>query len=97
MAAEEFILTMRPEPKKQGARIEKTKYDLVRKAILENLRTYGALTFTRLGNLLEEQLLKSFDGSVAWYYTTVKLDLEARGEIRYIANSEQQLIELARM
>lgn len=97
MVADEFILTMRPEPKKQGARIEKAKYDMVRNAILANLRAYGALSFTRLGNLLEEQLLKSFDGPVAWYYTTVKLDMEARGEIRNVANSEPQLIELAQV
>lgn len=97
MAAEEFFLTMRPEPRKQGARIEKVKYDLVRNAILENLRAYGALSFVRLGNLLEEQLLKDFDGPVMWYYTTVKLDMEARGEIRYIPNSEPQLIELAQV
>jgi len=95
MAAEEFFLTIRPEPKKPGARIEKAKYDVMRNAILENLRAYGALSFTRLGNLLEEQLLKSFDGSVMWYYTTVKLDLEARGEIRHVSNSKPQLIELA--
>jgi hypothetical protein len=95
MAAEEFFLTIRPEPKKPGARVEKAKYDVMRNAILENLRGYGALSFTRLGNLLEEQLLKSFDGSVMWYYTTVKLDLEARGEIRHVPNSKPQLIELA--
>jgi hypothetical protein len=97
MTTEEFILTIRPEPKKPGARIEKSKYDLMRNAILENLRAYGALSFTRLGNLLEEQLLKSFDGSIAWYYTTVKLDLEARGEIRKVSSSEPQLIELAQV
>ena len=95
MSAEEFFLTLRPEPKKQGARVEKAKYDVMRNAILENLRAYGALSFTRLGNLLEEQLLKNFDGSVMWYYTTVKLDMEARGEIRRVSNDDPQLIELA--
>jgi hypothetical protein len=94
MTAEEFFLTIRPEPKKPGARVEKTKYDLIRNAILENLRAHGALSFTRLGNLLEEQLLKKFEGSVLWYYTTVKLDMEARGEIRHVPNSEPQSIEL---
>lgn len=94
MAVDEFITTVRPEPGKQGARMEKAKYDLVRNAILKNLRAYGALSFARLGNLLEEQLLKSFDGSVMWYFTTVKLDLEARGEIRPVPYSEPQLIEM---
>ncbi|RPJ20576.1 MAG: hypothetical protein EHM33_28165 [Chloroflexi bacterium] len=94
MTAEEFFLTLRPEPRKQGARIEKAKYDVMRNAILENLRAHGALSFTRLGNLVEEQLLKKFDGSVMWYYTTVKLDMEARGEIRRTPSSEPELIEL---
>jgi hypothetical protein len=95
MAAEEFFLTAHPEPKKPGVRIEKSKYDLMRNAILEKLRTYGALSFEKLGNMIEEQLLKKFDGPVIWYYTTVKLDLEARGVIRRIPNTEPQLIEIA--
>jgi hypothetical protein len=95
MAKEEFFLTIHPEPRKQGARIEKTKYELIRNAILKNLRAYGSMSFTRLGNLLEEQLLKNFDGSVTYYYTTVKLDLEARGVIRRVPNTEPQLIEIA--
>ena len=95
MAKEEFFLTIHPEPRKQGARIEKTKYELMRNAILKNLHAYGSMSFTRLGNLLEEQLLKNFDGSVMWYYTTVKLDLEARGVIRCVPNTEPQLIEIA--
>jgi hypothetical protein len=45
--------------------------------------------------MIEEQLLKKFDGPVIWYYTTVKLDLEARGVIRRIPNTEPQLIEIA--
>ncbi len=95
MAAEEFFLTIHPEPRKQGVRIEKKKYDLIRNAILENLHTYGSLSFTKLGNLLEDQLLKTFDGSVMWYYTTVKLDMEARGEIRRVPRTSPQLIEIA--
>ncbi len=95
MAVEEFFLTIHPEPRRQGTRIEKSKYNLMREAILKNLRAYGSMSFSRLGNLLEEQMLKSFDGSVMWYYTTVKLDLEARGIIRRVPNTEPQLIEIA--
>lgn len=94
MAAEEFFITIHPEPRKKGVQIEKSKYELIRNAILKNLRAYGAMTFVRLGNLLEDQLLKTFDGSVMWYYTTVKLDLEARGIIRRVPNTEPQLLEL---
>lgn len=94
MAAEEFFLTAHPEPKKPGVRIEKSKYDFMRNAILEKLRAYGAVSYEKLGKILEEQLLKKFDGSVIWYYTTVKLDLEARGIIRRVPNTEPQLIEI---
>ena len=75
--------------------MEKAKYDLMRNAILEKLQRHGSLPFEKLGNMLEEQLLKKFDGPVIWYYTTVKLDLEARGVIRRIPNSEPQRIEIA--
>lgn len=95
MAAEKFVVTAHPEPKKPGSRIEKAKYDLMRNAILEKLQKHGSLTFEKLGNMLEEQLLKKFDGPVIWYYTAVKLDLEARGIIRRVPNAEPNLIEIA--
>ncbi|MBI3162746.1 MAG: hypothetical protein HYZ23_09560, partial [Chloroflexi bacterium] len=81
MSTGQFIHAINPDPTKQGVRIEKEKYDVIRKAILSNLRAYGPLTFTQLGSLLEDQLQRKFDGSVMWYYATVKLDMEARGEI----------------
>jgi len=65
----------------------------MRTAILENLQRHGAMTFMQLGALLEDFMQGSFDGSVLWYYTTVKLDVEARGEIRRVPGSKPQLIE----
>jgi hypothetical protein len=38
----------------------------------------------------------SFNGSVMWYVTTVKLDLEARGEIKRVPNSRPQLVKLTK-
>jgi hypothetical protein len=32
---------------------------------------------------------------VTWYVTTVKLDLEARGEVKRVPNSRPQLVKLA--
>lgn len=92
MASEEFFLAINPDPTKQNIRIEKEKYDIMREAILDNLHAHGPLTFTQLGDLLEDQLQRDFDGSVMWYYTTVKLDLEARGEIRRVLKAKLQLI-----
>lgn len=87
--------TIHPDPVKQGVRIDKVKYDLVRSAIIERLQMHGSMTFQQLGWALEDDLGGRLDGSVMWYYTTIKLDLEARGEIRRVPNSKPQLIELA--
>ena len=94
MASDELFLTVHPEPAKQGVPIDKAKYTTIREAILHNLQCYGSMTFTQLGALVEEDLHDTFAGSVLWYYTTVKLDMEARGEIRRVPNSRPQLIEV---
>ena len=93
MATGEFFLTIHPEPTKAGTFIDKAKYKVLREAILRNLRKFGSLTFAQLGACLEAELQPTFSGSVLWYYTTVKLDMEARGEIRRVPNSRPQLIE----
>ena len=93
MAVAEPFLTFHPDSTKQSVRIEKAKYDVMRTAILENLQRHGAMTFSQLDALIEDSMQGSFDGSIPWYYTTVKLDLEARDEIRRIPGSKPQLIE----
>lgn len=95
MASDELFLTVQPESAKQGVRIDSAKYGTIREAILHNLQCYGSLTFTQLGALVEEDLHETFPGSVLWYYTAVKLDMEAHGEIRRVPNSRPQLVEIA--
>ncbi|MBV6391995.1 MAG: hypothetical protein KPEEDBHJ_01212 [Anaerolineales bacterium] len=90
----ESFLTLHPDSTKKGVKIEKAKYDTMRNAILETLRRDGAMPFMELAALIEDQLRGQFDGSVMWYYTTVKLDLEARGEIRRVPNTKPQRVEL---
>ena len=92
MASDELFLTVQPE--KQNVGIDKTKYNAVHNAILVNLQRYGSMTFTQLGALVEEDLHDTFSGSILWYYTTVKLDMEAHGEIRRVPNSRPQLIDI---
>jgi len=77
---EEKILTAHPNGK-QGVRISKDKYERTRKAILSSLEQQDKLTFEQLVESVERKLAGHFDGSIAWYTTTVKLDLEARNEI----------------
>lgn len=90
----ETILTLHPDAGKKGVKIEKPKYDLVRNAILEALKNGGAMPFMELAALLDDRFHGKFDGSVMWYLTTVKLDLEARGEIRRLPNTKPQKLEV---
>ncbi|MEO0334355.1 MAG: hypothetical protein AAF223_22225 [Bacteroidota bacterium] len=73
---EDRIKTQHPQGK-QGVNIEKSKYEKVKAAILDSLQD-KELTHTDLTNEVSELLRGSFDGSIAWYTETVKLDLEAR-------------------
>jgi len=79
------IQTLHPEPGKSGPRILKWKYDAVRRAILEALpREEPGLPFKDLNGAVLRRLTTEESaslGSVPWYVVTVKLDLEARGEI----------------
>jgi hypothetical protein len=74
---EEKILTLHPQGKR-GVNISMQKYDVMKTAIIETLTEFEALTFTELTQKISEKLTEGFDGNIAWYVITVKLDLEAR-------------------
>jgi len=88
------IHTLHPQ-KKQGVKISKEKYEIIRKAILCVLQAEKEITFMNLSRAVEKQVNGNFEGSVTWYVTTVKLDLEARGQIKRVTNSRPQLVKLA--
>lgn len=90
---EEKILTLHPQGKK-GVNISRAKYDLVRETILQIIRDYGEISFTELLMMCEHMLMGKLDGSITWYATTVKLDLEARGEIERVPDSSPQKVRL---
>jgi hypothetical protein len=85
MKEEPKVLCKTPTPNKNGTRILKWKYDLIRSAILAVVpQDEVGIQFKDLprlvkGLLTEEDLERL--GSLGWYTTTVKLDLEVRGEI----------------
>ena len=89
------IKTLHPE-KKQGVNISREKYEIIRKAILSTLRTQKEITFMNLSRAVEKEVNGNFEGSVMWYVTTVKLDLEARGTVQRVPNSRPQLVKLAK-
>jgi hypothetical protein len=91
----DMVKTLHPE-KKQGVNISREKYETIRKAIMSALRANKEMTFMKLARAVEKDVRGKFDGSVNWYVTTVKLDLEARGEVRRVPNSRPQLVRLVK-
>ena len=89
----ETIRTLHPE-KKQGVNISTEKHKIIRKAILSILCAQKEMTFMKLTRAVEKEVDGKFEGSVTWYVTTVKLDLEARGEVKRVPHSRPQLIKL---
>jgi len=87
------IMTLHPDKNKTGVNIELAKYELFVNAIIQALEERD-MKFSKLGELLTAQLSNQIDGSVLWYYTTVKLDLEARGKIERIKGKSPQVIRL---
>ena len=90
----DMIRTLHPE-KKQGVNISREKYETIRKAIFCVLQTHKEITFMNLSRAVEKEVNGNFEGSVMWYVTTVKLDMEARGEIKRVPSSRPQLVKLA--
>lgn len=76
--------------------IERTKYDPVRRAILNILKSQpDGVLFSELTELVSQNLSeyeKQNIGNVYWYVTTVKLDLEVKGEIRRLDKVTPQVL-----
>jgi len=89
------VKTLHPD-KKQGVNISREKYEIIRKLILSTLRTQKEITFMNLSRAVEKEVNGNFEGSVMWYVTTVKLDLEARGQVKRVPNSRPQLVKLVK-
>ncbi|WP_018128514.1 DUF6958 family protein [Balneola vulgaris] len=93
---DEKIVCETPTPGKNSTRIDKWKYEAVRKAILKVVPTEGpGILFKELPQYLEgvltDEELENL-GSLMWYTTTVKLDMEAKGELIRLKGSPQRLI-----
>lgn len=93
---EEKFLTLHPDENKQGVNISRTKYEMIRQAILDAVRSQGTITYQGLVSLVDYNLRHRFEGSIPWYVTTVKLDLEARGEIERVPGPGEQVLKIKR-
>ena len=77
--------------------IPRWKFDIVRTAILETVKSAGSdgAAFSNLPAAVGAQLSSDEReklGSLGWHVTTVKLELEVRGEIVRLPGSPQRLI-----
>lgn len=91
---DEKVVCENPVREKKPIRIDRWKYDAVRKAILSSLSRKGEGTlFSELASHVKSRLthdVRDRIGSVEWYTTTVKLDMEAKGEIRRVRGMHPQ-------
>ncbi|MEM7657599.1 MAG: hypothetical protein AAF399_15810 [Bacteroidota bacterium] len=93
MTTEDRILTLHPQGK-TGVNILRRRYEVIRTYILDSLKTQQPMTFQALGDQAVADLSETFDGKVLWYITSVKLDLEARGEIERVPKTSPHQLRL---
>jgi hypothetical protein len=80
---------------KKSKRVDAGKYEVMSKALLKAIpRTRAGVRFMDLFDTIGTKLTAwpalSGGGSLSWYLTTVKLDLEARGLIERVPHSVPQ-------
>ena len=95
--SQEKVVCETPTPGKATTRIVRWKYELVAEAILKILPHTGeGVVFMELPDLVAAEIAPerlAELGSVGWYTTTVKLDLEVKGKIaRVLGVSPQRLL-----
>ncbi len=100
MKRDERVRCDNPDRGKKAIRIARWKYDAVSQAILAILAMdRSGVAFRELSGRVRSRL-ESHElermGSVSWYTTVVKLDLEAKGRIRRVPGSRPQLLQLVR-
>ncbi|MEX1248286.1 MAG: hypothetical protein WEA61_07360 [Anaerolineales bacterium] len=86
--SEQKVVTKHPLGK-TGRRIDKEKYEMLKRAILNTLRG-KELTHTDLMDVLAQKLTGKFTDNIYWYAETVKLDLEARKIIERTTSKPQR-------
>lgn len=77
------IQTLHPDPNKQGVNIDRHKFDLVRGGIFKMLEHTPPMKPMKLFAAVAMELDGQMEGSIMWYAVSVKLDMEARGELTH--------------
>lgn len=95
MSEKEMFEGLHPDPEKQGTRMTKATYDAYKAALLKVIPAteegveYGSLSKAVVPHLTEELVENT---SQAWWVTSVKLDLEARGVIERVPSKGRQRV-----
>ena len=74
---------------KKAVSMDKEKYNTLKKVLLNRLNTKGESTHAEILQAIAEDFKKNkikFAGSIDWHMEWVKLDLEARKEIKRISD-----------
>ena len=92
---ENKIQLVHPEGKK-GLKIEAKKYEILKSTIFRIIESSNENSFEDLLINCEKELFNHFNGSISWYATWVKLDLEAKGIILCNRKGQKQMIKLGK-
>ena len=90
----ETIVTLHPDPARQGININKQKYDTVRTAILNEIHARGEIALTDLFDTVVFKLGGKFNDAIVWYLIHIKPDLEARGLIEFVPDTNPPRLRL---
>lgn len=85
------VFARTPTKGKRGLRVNQARYDAMRRALLASIpRSNAGVAFVDLPDLVRPRLPADWTGSVKWHVTTVKLDMETRGEIERVPGATPQ-------
>ncbi|MGB7203821.1 MAG: hypothetical protein WBD16_16360 [Pyrinomonadaceae bacterium] len=85
----EQLMQLRHPAGKKAVSMDKGKYDALKKPLLNRLKTKGESTHSEILQAITEDFERNktkFEGSIEWHMEWVKLDLEARNEIKRIGD-----------
>ena len=94
---EQKMLLKHPAGKK-AISMDKEKYSVIEKSVLNCLKANGASTHKEILKTITEDFKRNktlFEGSIEWHMEWVKLDLEARKVITRIADTSPIKFKLA--
>ena len=83
-----------PTPGKKGTNVNEEKYSTIYNAILDVFAGEQEILFKELPEKIAATLVSPFDGSISWYTTTVKLDMESKGILERVPGSRPQRLRL---